>query len=209
MRLHALIGTVSPELAAAFPRRSRMRVWDVIGTGFDGTFTALGRARVGVGMNMTGVLGPEEERWRISRVWEMLRRLGPRAWSRAAGAGGDPMPYGETERTFAAREFADLTPGERAVVLLARALVGRPPLLLLDEPWGGMDAGMVEAGRAYLREGDASDVAVGGGLGEEWRWEWRGQAVVVVSHWEGEVPWSACEGLRTFRLEGGVGHVVE
>jgi hypothetical protein len=55
-----------------------------------------------------------------------------------------------------------------------------------------MDEGMVDAARAYLR---------GDGIGED-------QAVVVVSHWEDEVPWGVEDGVKKFRLEGGEGAVL-
>ncbi len=41
--------------------------------------------------------------------------------------------------TVAGREFATLSQGERQRVLISRALVGRPALLLLDEPCAGLD----------------------------------------------------------------------
>jgi len=31
------------------------------------------------------------------------------------------------------------------------------------------------------------------------------QAVVVISHWEDEVPWGVDDGVKKFRLEGGEG----
>ena len=203
VHLRTLIGTVSPELAAAFPRRSHMLVWDVVGTGFEGTFVAQGKKRVGTGMNLHGALSDEEERWRVARVWDVLRRLGPAAWkqggaTRDAPASAGDMAPSPTDRSFAERDFAELGPGERAVVLFARAVVGRAPLLLLDEPWSGMDAGMVEAVRTYLLEGESG---AGGQQG------WDTQAVVVVSHWESEVPWKVQDGLKVFHLEGGKGHV--
>jgi len=83
----------------------------------------------------------------------------------------------------------DLSPGEQSVVLLMRALVGHPQLVLLDEVWAGMDDHMVRAARRYLREG---------GVGHD-------QAVVVVSHWEEEVPWTTQDGLYRFRLQDGIG----
>ena len=62
-----------------------------------------------------------------------------------------------------------------------RALVGRPPLVLLDEAWSGMDDGMITAERRYLRGGFAGGYHGMSGIGEK-------QAVVVITHWEDEVP---------------------
>lgn len=77
------------------------------------------------------------EKWQIARCWEVLFSLGPRAWSTP----GTP----ELEKEFAARRFESLWPGEQRIVLLIRALVSRPPLLVLDEVWSGMDEGMISA----------------------------------------------------------------
>jgi ABC-type molybdenum transport system ATPase subunit/photorepair protein PhrA len=78
----------------------------------------------------------------------------------------------------------DLSAGEQSMVLLMRALVGRPKLVLLDEVWSGMDEFMIAAARAYLRNG---------GVDED-------QAVVVISHWEDEVPWGVQDGIKRFQL---------
>lgn len=128
------------------------------------------REAVGTGFRGTfvpGALSAAED----ERVREVVAALAPRG-------------------AFAERSFADLSAGEQGVVLLMRALVGRPPLVILDEVWAGMDGAMIEAARRYLRNG---------GVSEE-------QAVVVVTHWEEEVPWSREEeGFRQFRLQDGTG----
>ncbi|KAF8883298.1 P-loop containing nucleoside triphosphate hydrolase protein [Infundibulicybe gibba] len=107
-------------------------------------------------------------RWRVQRCWEVLEALGPRAW------GGDAMRR------------------KQRMVLLMRALVGKPPLVLLDEVWSGMDDGMVRAARDYLRNG---------GVGND-------QGVVVITHWEEEVPWGPEDGVKRFQLEDGLGNIL-
>ncbi|KAG7091397.1 hypothetical protein E1B28_010434 [Marasmius oreades] len=189
----SLIGVLSPEIFDAFPRRANMKVWNVISTGFDGGYVP--RGTVGVGLGVRGESkrygpaeirefvegGSEEEKWRFQRMAEVLEALGPRSWGRE----------GEQER-FSQKAFVDLSVGEQRMVLLMRALVARPKLVLLDEVWSGMDEEMVEAARSYLR---------GDGVGDD-------QAVVVITHWDGEMPWGDEDGLRRFRLIEGEGKEV-
>ena len=216
------MGVLSPEIFDAFPRRvsivssyflffssllnspcvsliekANMKVWDDISTGFDGGYVPRGTVGLGLGVDSTKKYGPaeirafvpggEEEKWRLERMRHVLASLGPGAWG-TTGSGEDQDP-----ETFAQRTFVDLPVGEQRMVLLMRALVARPKLVLLDEVWSGMDEGMVRAARRYLR----SEEGVG-----------RDQAVVVITHWEEEVPWGDEDGLRRFGLEGGVGSVV-
>lgn len=184
--LHARIGRVSPEMHNAFPRRRGMKVWDVVGTGFEGNFVPRGRFNVGFSQDGRPLEeGGEEERWRVRRMWDVIRGLGPATWR------GEQRSEDEAKeaQAFSERSFVDLSGGEQSMVLLKRALVGKPSLVLLDEAWAGMDEGMVKAARSYLREGGVGD----------------GQACIVVSHWEEEVPWSREDGVRRYRLEDGSG----
>ncbi|KAH7911329.1 P-loop containing nucleoside triphosphate hydrolase protein [Hygrophoropsis aurantiaca] len=188
--LRYLIGVVSPELGNAFPRRAGVSVWEVVGTGFDGTFVPGGPNGVGVGLE--GSLSDDVRKWRVDRVREVLSALGPSSWKNGVQGADEISTLTSLDEEFAKRDFADLSAGEQSVVLLMRALVSRPQLVLLDEVWSGMDDAMVRAARRYLREG---------GVGHD-------QAVVVISHWEGEVPWGIEDGLRRFKLDEGVGREV-
>jgi molybdate transport system ATP-binding protein len=81
------------------------------------------------------------------------------------------------------RPFRQLSTGEQKLVLLARALVKRPRLLILDEPFQGFDADTVARCRDWL---DAH-------LGAD-------QTLLFVSHHPPELPRTV---TRTLRLDGG------
>ncbi|KAK0456122.1 hypothetical protein EV421DRAFT_30959 [Armillaria borealis] len=181
--LQSLIGVLSPEMFDAFPRRPGMSVWDVVGTGFDGTFVPRGKHNVGTGVMQE--LTDGDVQWRVTRCEEVIAALGPGAW------GGEHSS--EVAANFSSRDFVELSVGEQRMVLLMRALVGRPQLVLLDEVWSGMDEGMVSAAKKYLREGGVT----------------KDQAVIVITHWEDEVPWGVQDGVKKLRLEKGHGTVIQ
>jgi ABC-type molybdenum transport system ATPase subunit/photorepair protein PhrA len=76
------------------------------------------------------------------------------------------------ERNVDTTLFASLPSGEQSLVLLFRALISKPPLVILDEVFAGMDEKMVGLSKEYIRNQ----------LGEN-------QAAVFVTHWKEEVPW--------------------
>ncbi|POY71432.1 hypothetical protein BMF94_5745 [Rhodotorula taiwanensis] len=79
--------------------------------------------------------------------------------------------------------FAALTAGDQSLVLLLRALVKRPPLLVLDEPFSGMDHETVKRVHRFLNEELEPE-----------------QALVLITHYEEEIPDSVG---RVLRLENG------
>lgn len=153
-----------------------MSVWDVVGTGFDGTFVPRGKRAVGTGVMHE--LNEEDISWRVERCAEVIQALGPAAWC---------AELADVDEDFGCQDFMDLGIGEQRMVLLMRALVGRPQLVLLDEVWSGMSENMVNVAKRYLREGGVNN----------------DQAVVVITHWEDEVPWRSEEGVKTIQLTKG------
>jgi len=94
------------------------------------------------------------------RFYAALYALGREADERIARVLGD---VGAEE--FRHRPVRTLSHGMRKKVSLARALLADPDLLLLDEPFSGLDAASVARTRALLLE-----------------WRRRGKAVLVTTH---------------------------
>ena len=92
----------------------------------------------------------EVQKWQIARCWEVLSSVDPGAWF--------TLGTRETEEKSAAPRFTSLSPGKRCIVLRGRALVSRPPVVLLGERWIGMDECMISTVWRCLTEG-------GGGRG--------------------------------------------
>lgn len=126
-----------------------LSAFHAIGTGFDGVFSH---------RNMT----PDQK----SRILELVEYFAPLLTTSQSGDNnGDVI-------SIAKRNFAYFTPPQQALLLFLRAIVSRPPLLILDEPSQGMDEVIWDKCKALLRR--------------EWA-ENPQQAVIVVSHYDDEV----------------------
>ena len=122
---------------------------DAVGSGFEGVFSR------------RGLSSDQKE-----RVSEVLDFFVPHLSTPRSGLQSSEV------KDIARRPFAHFTPPQQALLLFLRAIVNRPPLLILDEPSQGMDEVIWVRCREWLEK------------------EWRGnpeQAVVVVSHYEDEV----------------------
>jgi heme exporter protein A len=103
----------------------------------------------------------------VSRLSENVERV-------IARVGAEP---------FADRPVGTLSRGQRQRIALARALVHDPTVLLLDEPWTGLDAASVERLEAVILE----EIA-------------RNSLVIAVTHGTGV---AERLGARRLRIEGG------
>jgi molybdate transport system ATP-binding protein len=77
------------------------------------------------------------------------------------------------------RLFTRLSTGEQRLVLLARALVKDPPILILDEPFQGLDSQAIDRVRSWLDYRLRPD-----------------QTLIFVSHYPDEVPHTVSRSLR-------------
>ncbi|KAM0755801.1 P-loop containing nucleoside triphosphate hydrolase protein [Meredithblackwellia eburnea MCA 4105] len=151
--LQANIGHVSPEILNAFPRK-----WDSTGLTVQESIVT-GFESIFSYRKITA-----EQKQTLD---ELLATL------------GDPLFTSE----FLERLFASLSPGEQSLVLLLRALVKKPPLLVLDEPFAGMDKDMLDRVKRFL----------------ETKLD-KKQAAVLITHFEEEIP----DGFgKTLKLEFG------
>lgn len=80
-------------------------------------------------------------------------------WARVAGLSNDTLSHHIAEvlavcdlETLAHRSALSLSRGQAQRVSLARALLGTPAILLLDEPFVGIDPGHLPPLRTYLRQ---------------------------------------------------------
>lgn len=116
------IGYFGPDLIASFPRKGRqtggLSIKDAVSCGFSGVFSRVS-------------LKPEQEK----QVEAMLQHFKDCISFRDVGA-----RLIDESVTWWDRDFIELDGGSQAITLFLRAVVNRPAILILDEPFQGMDA---------------------------------------------------------------------
>ncbi|BFZ58439.1 hypothetical protein PYCC9005_005501 [Savitreella phatthalungensis] len=148
------VGHTSPEIHRHFPRWQSVR--QALLSAWSESFHPLPRSEV------------TDDR--VRQVDELV------AWFAGGISHRDPCAWLD-------QTLGDLPPGEQRLVLLLRALVKKPDLLVLDEPFAGMDAPQIDLAHKFIDHELHPDTAL-----------------VFVTHHIDEVPKSVD---RVLRLDGG------
>ncbi|WWC94911.1 hypothetical protein V866_001763 [Kwoniella sp. B9012] len=173
--LRGMIGHTSPEIYSSFPRGMGLTAYSAVGTGFKGIFS---RSEL-----------DENQKKRVLYLLDQVKDL----LQPTVGLGGVESTKGMDLKEIALRPFAHFTPPQQGLILFLRAIVGKPNLLVLDEPSQGIDEFIWERCKAILEK--------------EWK-DNEKMATIVVSHYEDEVPWKKGRG-KILKLDQGVATVEE
>jgi ABC-type molybdenum transport system ATPase subunit/photorepair protein PhrA len=126
------IGYFGPDLLASFPRKGResggLSVKDAVACGFAGVFSRVS-------------LKPDERK-RVERLLELFQNC---LSFRESG-----LRFQDSNSPWWDRDFIQLDAGSQAVTLFLRAIVNRPAILILDEPFQGMDAVQIDRIRTFI-----------------------------------------------------------
>ncbi|WVW86198.1 hypothetical protein I302_108240 [Kwoniella bestiolae CBS 10118] len=171
--LRSLIGHTSPEIYSSFPRGMGLTAYSAVGTGFKGIFS---RSQL-----------TEQQKERVLSLLDQVKDL----LQPSVGVAGNGTKGEMDLKEIALKQFSHFTPPQQGLLLFLRAIVGRPDLLILDEPSQGIDEFIWERCKGILEK--------------EWR-ENKRMATIVVSHYQDEVPWKKGRG-KVLKLDQGVSSV--
>lgn len=183
--LNRRVGHLSPELFNAFPRRSTatggLTVGEVVASGFENVFAR--RAYTDA---------QKKRVWTLLGMFADLIKLPQGASLSSSTSAKDGMDV----RTLSSRGFSELSNGSQALVLFLRAVVGNPQLLVLDEPFQGMDKRQVQRTRDFIDSPHKFPIGTTEQEREKDLEERTRMAIVLVSHYESEWPTSFGSLLR-------------
>ncbi|KAG5643206.1 hypothetical protein DXG03_001370, partial [Asterophora parasitica] len=143
------------------------------------------------------------ERWHLQGTNALGRTGSGKTTLLSLLTGAHPQSYTQSHLHLAGKPRKSLpTPHLQSLVAqlspeLFDAFPRRAGIRVWDAVSTGFDGGFVPQG-----SGKEPVVRSEEGLSSE-------QAAVVITHWEEEVPWTLEEGVRRFKLDGGIGHVME
>lgn len=183
--LNRRLGHLSPELFNAFPRRplstGGLTVGEVVASGFENVFARRAYTQ------------PQKE-----RVWQLLTLFAdliksPTGSSLSSDQSSDV-------KTLSSKGFSELSHGSQALILFLRSVIGNPQLLVLDEPFQGMDRRQVERTRAFIDRPEDFPLGADQSQVEKDLEQRKRIAIVLVSHYE--IEWPTTFG-RLIRLSDG------
>ena len=148
-QLAKLIGTISPEIASAFPKFTTMTAFDVVNTGYSGIYC------------FRKTQDENERKFSLSLLKELAPNVNPDS------------------------KFNSLNKSEKSCIFLARSLVNQSPLIVLDEPFQGMNETDLHRCRNFLQTKLNNS-----------------QTIIFITHYENEVPWNINKG-KILRLKDG------
>ncbi|KAJ1583959.1 hypothetical protein NDA11_001091 [Ustilago hordei] len=170
--LNRRTGHLSPELFNAFPRKALstggLTVGQVVASGFENLFSPRKYT--------------QSQKERVDALLHLFADL--------IKPTRDATVSSQTEQVqeCSARPFNELTHSSQALVLFLRAVVANPQLLVLDEPFQGMDKYQVERIRRFIDEPENLPIGATPELVAEDLRERRQMAIVLVSHYQSEWP---------------------
>ncbi|UZJ53869.1 hypothetical protein CBS101457_003189 [Exobasidium rhododendri] len=167
------IGYFGPDLLASFPRKGLdsggLSIKDAVSSGFQGVFSRVS-------------LNAEQE----AQVDALLTTFRGCISFRDQGA-----RVTEDNQSWWDRSFIELDGGSQSIVLFLRAVVGRPAIIILDEPFQGMDAVQINLVRQFIDGLGKHDSVIMSSTAEARQKDMekaKNCAVVLVSHYINEWP---------------------
>lgn len=189
--LQSRLGHSSPEIHAFFPRQLTIRA--AVESAFAETFLSKPKLDYERDLDVSAALrffkaeldpdaGVEQELESFSTNTKMFPNLQP------DNEPQNTMPL-DFDIDYADNiTFGQLTTAQQRIVLFLRALINRPDIVILDEPFSGLSASQRDKCLEYIDYGDVSSTRVPGRPESRFQGLSEKQALVLISHVKEEIP---------------------